>query len=158
MTTFGDKIRKLRKEKKMTQQKLGAMVGVSYRTIRSWEVEGRYPKQSSLYQKLADAFQCQVSYLMNDNETVCLGNDEPSEYAGAKQARQILEQVAALFASGTMTNEDKTIFMDEMTRLYLASKKENVLFSRICILRDWYRYLLDRLKSHILPSRGMLFI
>ncbi|NME58220.1 helix-turn-helix transcriptional regulator [Dorea formicigenerans] len=101
MTTFGDKIRKLRKEKKMTQQKLGDMVGVSHRTIRSWEVEGRYPKQSSLYQKLADAFQCQVSYLMNDNETVCLGNDEPSEYAGAKQARQILEQVAALFASGT---------------------------------------------------------
>ena len=91
MTTFGDKIRKLRKEKKMTQQKLGDMVGVSHRTIRSWEVEGRYPK--------------------------------PSEYAGAKQARQILEQVAALFASGTMTNEDKTIFMDEMTRLYLASKK-----------------------------------
>ena len=67
----------------MTQQKLGAMVGVSYRTIQSWEVEGRYPKQSSLYQKLADA----------------------------------------LFASGTMTNEDKTIFMDEITRLYLASKR-----------------------------------
>ena len=41
----------------------------------------------------------------------------------SKQARQILEQAAALFASGTMTNEDKTIFMDEMTRLYLASKK-----------------------------------
>ena len=105
--TFGDKIRKLRKEKKMTQQKLGAMVGVSYRTIRSWEVEGRYPKQSSLYQKLADAFQCRVSYLMNDNETMCLGNDEPSEYSSAKQARLILEQAAALFASGTMTNEDK---------------------------------------------------
>ena len=69
MTTFGDKIRKLRKEKKMTQQKLGAMVGVSYRTIRAWEIDGRYPKQSSLYQKLADAFQCRVSYLMNDNET-----------------------------------------------------------------------------------------
>ena len=88
-----------------------------------WEVDGRYPKQSSLYQKLADAFQCRVSYLMDDNETVCLGNDEPSEYSGAKQARQILEQTAALFASGTMTNEDKTIFMDEMTRLYLESKK-----------------------------------
>lgn len=36
---------------------------------------------------------------------------------------QILEQAAALFASGTMTNEEKTIFMDEMTRLYLESKK-----------------------------------
>ena len=29
-------------KRKMTQQKLGAMVGVSYRTIQSWEVEGRY--------------------------------------------------------------------------------------------------------------------
>ena len=55
--------------------------------------------------------------------TFPLGNDEPSEYSGAKQARKILEQAAALFASGTMTNEDKTIFMDEMTRLYLESKK-----------------------------------
>ena len=72
---------------------------------------------------MADAFQCQVSYLMNDDETVYMGNDEPSEYSGAKQARQILEQTTALFASGTMTNEDKTIFMDEMTRLYLESKK-----------------------------------
>ena len=41
MTTFGDKIRKLRKREKMTQAKLGDMVGVSHRTIRSWEVEGR---------------------------------------------------------------------------------------------------------------------
>ena len=39
----------------MTQQKLGAMVGVSYRTIRAWKVDRRYPKQSSLYQKLADS-------------------------------------------------------------------------------------------------------
>ena len=121
--TFGEKVRSLRKEKKMSQQELASMVGVSYRTIRSWEVEGRFPKQNVLYQKLADALQCRGSYLMNDNETVCLGNDEPSEYSGAKQARKILEQAAALFASGTMTNEDKTIFMDEMTRLYLASKK-----------------------------------
>ena len=52
-----------------------------------------------------------------------MGNDEPSEYSGAKQARKTLEQAAALFASGTMNNEDKTTFMDEMTRLYLASKK-----------------------------------
>ena len=60
----------------------------------------------------------------NDStKTVCLGNDEPSEYSGAKQARKIFEQAAALFASGTMNNEDKTTFMDEMTRLYLESKK-----------------------------------
>ena len=106
--TFGDKIRKLRIEKKMTQQKLGAMVGVSYRTIRAWEVDGRYPKQSSLYQKLADAFQCRVSYLMDDNETVCLGNDEPSEYSGAKQARQAFpEKIKELEMEGARISWDE---------------------------------------------------
>ena len=48
--------------------------------------------------------------LKNYMRNVCLGNDEPSEYSGAKQARKILEQAAALFASGTMNNEDKTTF------------------------------------------------
>ena len=106
--TFGDKIRKLRIEKKMTQQKLGAMVGVSYRTIRAWEVDGRYPKQSSLYQKLADAFQCRVSYLMDDNETVCLGKDEPSEYSGAKQARQAFsERIKELEMEGARISWDE---------------------------------------------------
>ena len=62
--TFGEKVRSLRKEKKMSQQELASMVGVSYRTIRSWEVEGRFPKQNVLYQKLADALQCDVSYLI----------------------------------------------------------------------------------------------
>ena len=66
--TFGEKVRSLRKEKKMSQQELASMVGVSYRTIRSWEVEGRFPKQNVLYQKLADALQCDVSYLMSENE------------------------------------------------------------------------------------------
>ena len=64
--TFGEKVRSLRKEKKMSQQELASMVGVSYRTIRSWEVEGRFPKQNVLYQKLADALQCDVSYLMSE--------------------------------------------------------------------------------------------
>ena len=59
--TFGEKVRSLRKERKMSQQELASMVGVSYRTIRSWEVEGRFPKQNVLYQKLADALQCDVS-------------------------------------------------------------------------------------------------
>ena len=66
---------------------------------------------------------CGRLVLKNYMRNVCLGNDEPSEYSGAKQAMKFLEQAAALFASGTMNNEDKTTFMDEMTRLYLASKR-----------------------------------
>ena len=42
MTTFGDKIRKLRKEKKMTQQKLCAWVMMSQVNILVLNRQGRF--------------------------------------------------------------------------------------------------------------------
>ena len=120
--TFGEKVRSLRKEKKMSQQELASMVGVSYRTIRSWEVEGRFPKQNVLYQKLADALQCDVSYLMSEDEAFITDR-------GARQAQQILEQAAAMFAGGSLTDEDKIAFMDEIQSLYLDSKRRAKKFT-----------------------------
>ena len=52
--TFGEKIKNLRKAKNLNQTQLANAIGVSLRTIRGWEIEGRYPKQHELYQKLAD--------------------------------------------------------------------------------------------------------
>ena len=121
--TFGEKIRSLRKGKKMSQQELASMVGVSYRTIRSWVVEGRYPKQNILYQKLADALQCDVSYLMSENASFITEASEQFGNRGAKQAQQILEQAAAMFAGGSLSDEDKIAFMDDMQMLYLDSKR-----------------------------------
>ena len=58
--TFGEKIRNLRKSKNMNQTQLANSIGVSLRTIRGGEAEGRYPKQHDLYQKLADTIGCDV--------------------------------------------------------------------------------------------------
>ena len=127
--TFGEKVRSLRKERKMSQQELASMVGVSYRTIRSWEVEGRFPKQNVLYQKLADALQCDVSYLMSENEAFITEASEQFGNRGARQAQQILEQAAAMFAGGSLTDEDKIAFMDEIQSLYLDSKRRAKKFT-----------------------------
>ena len=55
----------------MTQQKLGAMVGVSYRTIRSWEVEGRYPKQSEGQLLATNAYALLTSDYFSFSKTQC---------------------------------------------------------------------------------------
>lgn len=127
--TFGEKVKNLRKTRGMNQTQLGQEVGVSLRTVRGWEVEGRYPKQHDLYQKLADTLGCDVAYLMTEEESFITDVSEQYGSRGARQAQQILEQAAAMFAGGELSDEDKTAFMDEIQMLYLDSKKRAKKFT-----------------------------
>lgn len=127
--TFGEKIKTLRKTKDMSQTQLAQVIGVSLRTVGGWEKEGRYPKQHELYQKLADTLGCDISYLMTEEESFITEATEQFGSRGAKQAQQILEQAAAMFAGGELSDEDKTAFMDEIQMLYLDSKKRAKKFT-----------------------------
>lgn len=134
--TFGEKIKNLRKAKNLNQTQLANAIGVSLRTIRGWEIEGRYPKQHELYQKLADVLGCDISYLMTEEETFVTEATEQYGSRGAKQAQQILEQAAAMFAGGELSDDDKTAFMDEIQMLYLDSKKRAKKFTPKRYLKD----------------------
>lgn len=128
--TFGEKIKNLRKSKNLNQTQLANAIGVSLRTIRGWEIEGRYPKQHELYQKLADVLGCDVSYLMTEEEAFVTEAAEQYGSRGAKQAQQILEQAAAMFAGGELSDDDKTAFMDEIQMLYLDSKNVQKIYTK----------------------------
>lgn len=134
--TFGEKIKNLRKSKNLNQTQLANAIGVSLRTIRGWEIEGRYPKQHELYQKLADVLGCDVSYLMTEEDAFVTEAAEQYGSRGAKQAQQILEQAAAMFAGGELSDDDKTAFMDEIQMLYLDSKKRAKKFTPKKYLKD----------------------
>ena len=134
--TFGEKIKNLRQSKNLNQIQLANAIGVSLRTIRGWEIEGRYPKQHELYQKLADVLGCDVSYLMTEEEAFVTEAAEQYGSRGAKQAQQILEQAAAMFAGGELSDDDKTAFMDEIQMLYLDSKKRAKKFTPKRYLKD----------------------
>lgn len=105
--TFGEKVKNLRKNKGLNQTQLADAVGVSLRTVRGWEIEGRYPKKHDLYQKLADILSCDISYLMTEEEAFITEASEQFGNRGAKQAQQILEQAAAMFAGGNFLMKTK---------------------------------------------------
>ena len=69
------------------------------------------------------------SYLMTEEETFITEASEQFGNRGAKQAQQILEQAAAMFAGGELSDEDKTAFMDEIQSLYLDSKRRAKKFT-----------------------------
>ena len=127
--TFGEKVKTLRTTKKMSQAQLAQELGVALRTVSGWENQNRYPKKRELYQNLADILGCDISYLMSEEESFITEASEQYGSRGAKQAQQILEQAAAMFAGGELSDEDKTAFMDEIQMLDLDSKQRAKKFT-----------------------------
>ena len=114
---FGDKIKNLRVEKKLSQQALGELIGVSARTIQNYESGVSYPKAHEIYAKLANALGCNENYIKTEDEEFITNASAQHGTRGASQAQQILEQTAAMFAGGELSDEDKLAFMHEIQSL-----------------------------------------
>ena len=116
--TFAEKLRMLRKDKKYTQATMAQMLGVSPRAYQNYEEGKTYPKDSSLYQRLASFFDVTVDYLMNEQDA---GIHTAADARGTRsrlQAQQILQAAEALYAGGTMTDEDEEAFYRHMQSIY----------------------------------------
>ena len=120
---FGEKVKELREAKGFSQPELGRRVGVSTRTIASYEAGKSYPTQREVYDRLAKELDVDVNYLRTENEVFM--EEVGSRYGrrGVLQAKDILEQTAQLFAGGSLSDEDELAFITEMQRLYLDSKE-----------------------------------
>lgn len=127
--TFGEKVKTLREEKGLSQAALAKAIGVTGRTVRNWELKNLYPRKGEIYDKLANALGCETAYLVSSQEAFITQASEEFGPRGAVQAAQILEQAAAMFAGGDLSDEDKTAFMDEIQELYLDSKKRAKKFT-----------------------------
>ncbi len=122
---FGEKLRELRKQKHLSQTELGAAVGVSLRTLRGWEVEGRYPKQRELYAKLAEVLECDVDYLLTEKEAFITDSAERFGYRGERDAKALVEDLTGLFAGGQMAEEDMDALMLAVQEAYVEAKRRN---------------------------------
>lgn len=123
--TFGEKIRELRKTKThMSQTELAHAVGVSLRTVRGWEIEGRCPKKREVYGKLAEVFGCDVSYLMTEDDAFITEATEKYGYHGRKQAEQLVSELGGMFVGGELSEEDKDAVMRAIQDAYWHAKDE----------------------------------
>ena len=123
--TFGEKVRELRNKKGISQTELGKAVGVSLRTVRGWEAEGRYPKQRDLYTKLAEILECDVDYLLSEKAAFITDSTERFGSRGAKDAQELVADITGLFAGGQMAEEDMDALMLAVQEAYVEAKKKN---------------------------------
>ncbi|WP_341534021.1 helix-turn-helix transcriptional regulator [Sporosalibacterium faouarense] len=82
MDKFGDRLRKLRKEKKLTQVELGKLLKTSHATINRYENNIHQPDLDTL-NKLANIFNVSTDYLLGrvDNKEIAIieGKEIPTE-------------------------------------------------------------------------------
>lgn len=65
MVDIGKQIRKLRKTRNMKQYEIGELVGVSTKTVSSWEVNRTEPNIYYLW-KMADYFNVSLEYFVKE--------------------------------------------------------------------------------------------
>lgn len=65
---IGQKIRALRQDRKLTQQELAKLVGVTDKAVSTWENGTKTPRMGVI-EKLADYFGVSKAYLVDDNVT-----------------------------------------------------------------------------------------
>ena len=65
--TLGQKIKKLRSDKNLTQKELADQLYVSFQTVSKWESDLNEPNLSTIRQ-IAKLFDCSLEYLINEDE------------------------------------------------------------------------------------------
>lgn len=122
---FKDRLRDMRVQAGITQKGLASAVGINERSIQNYELGTRKPNNMEVVQKIADALHTTTEYLLGSEETFVI---EAHEKGGAKSARDVNElvsEVTALFAGGTLDENAKEGVMVAINRAYWDAKEKN---------------------------------
>ncbi len=132
MTRFGEKIKDRREQLQISQEQLANLIGVSRRTIITYETGTARPRENTL-RKLAQALGVTQRYLLTDDcdDPQAGIQEEPFVQAardtfgkkGAEEMASLLMKNEALFAGGTLSEDQKDMFYEAISKAYFANKK-----------------------------------
>jgi len=120
--TFADKLKELRTNAKLSQAKLGEFINVDRRTIMNYEKGKSFPRDTGGYRKLAKVFSVDVEYLMSDSDEFIAKAYEVGGISGRRSAETLINEVGALFAGGTLSEDDKDAMIRAFQDAYWDAK------------------------------------
>lgn len=123
--SFAENLRRLRKEKGLTQEQLARQIGVGKRAVIGYETEGRYPRKHDIYQKIADALDCTTNDLLTDSDQFVAKAQEEYGTRGRKQAEEAVNTITGLFAGGELSEEDRDAVAKAIQDAYWYAKERN---------------------------------
>lgn len=124
--TFAEKFRIERKKRGLTQQEVGVGIGVNRRMITRYENGHAFPRTKEAYKRIADFFGVDVNYLLTEDEEFVVTASEKYGSRGQRQAKELLSDMAGLFAGGSLSEQDRDAVMKAMQDIYWEAKARNI--------------------------------
>lgn len=123
--SFGEKLREIRTQENLTQQEMADRIGVSLRTLKSYELGETLPRYRKIYHKIAEEFNVDVNYLLTEGDDFILSAGEKYGSRGIKGAQELIDNARALFAGGELSEDDKKVVFDALQEAFFEAKLEN---------------------------------
>lgn len=121
---FGHRLKKLRMQKKMTQQELGNLLNVTKVSISGYENETRSPDQDSLV-KIAQFFNVSTDYLLGNTQDP---TDYPLDDRSFEVMARIMESEGGIFIelieNLPQLNEDELVVVNDMVKSLISLKQK----------------------------------
>lgn len=124
MSTFGENLKRIRKERRITQSEISKAVGVERSSIGKYETADVIPSIDVL-KKIAEFFGVSVDYLVNgEKENISQKEDAEEQYYIDNEVQRIAQEIhddqdlRILFsASRNLNKEDIKFVVDMVERL-----------------------------------------
>lgn len=125
---FNERLKELRENNNLTQEQLAKNSGVSSRMIQRYEYGTSRPRLDAA-EKIAKALNVSTDELLGNADMLVAQAAEKYGARGAKQAKQLTDEVTGLFAGGDMAEEDMDLMMKAIQDAYWIAKEKNKKFT-----------------------------
>ena len=122
---FKDRLKERRKLLGISQAELAKAVGVTGRTVQNYELGTRNPQSIEIAQKLAEALDTTVEYLLGSDGLLITDAYERGGSRSARDINALVTEISGLFAGGEIAEEEKDGIMAALNQAYWMAKENN---------------------------------
>lgn len=123
--TFGQKVRKYRKQKRFSQNALAELSGISLRTIYGYEAGTTYPRTNAILNRLAAALDVTSEELADDKPDPEVVFFDSSDYSPAIQAQMLAQQLITLLQGDDLSDAEKDTLTHAIMDAYWESRRKS---------------------------------
>lgn len=121
---FGDKLKKIRLERKMSQEEFATLLGTSKQVISRYETHKRTPK-ITIAQEYADKLNVPLNYLIDESSSTPSASLPSHNSRDERDLAKFLNRTDILFDGAPLTEEDMDKLRKALEIVFWDAKQKN---------------------------------